>query len=198
MKKTLFTLFIALAAFAISNNANAQIQKGYMMVGGDIANLNIGLKSGSNTTFTLNPKAAWFIQDRLAIGADLLFGLSHVGGSDNGDIINYGVGALGRYYISDSSIEVVKRSRFFLEANMGINGRNQTKGGSSTNGLGFGFGPGFAYFIAENIGLEALLKYNGIVGFGSEAYQNSLTLGVGFQIYLPGKRTENRVKSDFQ
>lgn len=78
------------------------------MVGGNIADLSIGLKSGSNTTFTLNPKLGWFIQDRPALGTEVLFGWSHLRGSDVGDIINYGVGAFGRHYISDPSIEVVK------------------------------------------------------------------------------------------
>jgi hypothetical protein len=185
MKKGLLTFIMIVAAFSAANRADAQIQKGNVMIGGDVANLDIGLKSGSNTTFTLTPKAAWFVQDRLAIGAQALFGWSHVSGGDNGDIINYGFSGLGRYYLSDPSIELVNKGRFFLEADLGLNGRNQTKGGASTNGLGLGFGPGFAYFITPNIGIEALLKYNGIVGFGSDPYQDNLTFAVGLQIYLP-------------
>ena len=89
-------------------------------------------------------------------------------------------------------------SRFFAEANVGIEGVN-TAGGGSTNGLGFGIGPGFAHFITNNISLETLLKYTGIVGFGSTAASSRLQLGFGFQIYLPrasvraeARRLENR------
>jgi hypothetical protein len=100
------------------------------------------------------------------------------------------VGALGRYYINDPKVEVLKHGRLFFEGNVGIQGVSLA-GGSNTTGLGLGIGPGYAYFITNNIALETLLKYNGIVGFGSQAYNSSLNLGVGFQIYLPGKRIKS-------
>ncbi len=185
MKKTALTLTILFALSIGINQVNAQTRKGNIMVGGDVANLNIGLNSGSEITFTLNPKAAFFIKDNLAIGAYTLFSADHI--SDVGTGISYGIGPLGRYYVNDKNIEVAKHSNFFFEANAGIEGTNPANG-SSTNGFGFGFGPGFAYFITENIGLEALLKYNGRVGFGNETYTGDLTLGIGFQIYLPCRK----------
>lgn len=196
MRKIILIVIFSIAVFTISNTVNAQIQKGNIMVGGSIADLSLGFNDGSNTTFTLNPKVGWFIQNRIALGADLLFGVAHTKGIE-GSLINYGVGAFGRYYISDPTIEVIRRSRFFIEANAGIQGENRTKGGSSTNGFGYGIGPGFAYFITSNIGLEALVKYNGIVGFGSKPYKSNLIVGVGFQIYLSGKAAKNRIESDF-
>jgi hypothetical protein len=47
--------------------------------------------------------------------------------------------------------------------------------------------------LTPNIGLETLLKYNGIVGFGSQAYNHNLNLGIGFQIYLPGRSVKTIV-----
>ena len=92
-------------------------------------------------------------------------------------------------------MNLLKHGRWFAEANAGIEGRNQSKGGGSTNGLGIGFGPGYAYFITPNIGFESLLKWNPLVGFGDEGFQSNLSLNFGFQIYLPGKATLNKVKS---
>lgn len=78
-----------------------------------------------------------------------------------------------------------------VEANAGFQGVN-TAGGNSTNGIGLGIGPGLAYFITNTIALESLLKYNGILGFGSSASSSRLQLNLGFQIYLSG----NKVKSE--
>lgn len=189
MKKTIFTFVLALLGYF--STTYAQTQKGNIMVGGDIANLDLGLNSGSNIDFVLNPKAAWFIKDNIAVGAYTLLGINHV--DDVGTGISYGIGPMGRYYIADKNAEPFSRSRFFAEAHVGVEGTNPASG-SSTNGLGLGFGPGFAYFITPNIGLEALLKYNGRVGFGSEAYTGNLTLNIGFQIYLPSKQAREAIK----
>jgi len=196
MKRTIILLVLAIVVVAFNNDANAQIQKGNVMVGTSVGNLNWGIKSKSTTSFQLTPKAGWFIQDGLVVGAEALLGFTHIGGG-GANTFSYGIGGFGRYYITDEKIEVINRTKFFVEANAGIQGQNQNKGGADTNGLGFGFGPGIAYFITENIGLETSVKYNGVVGFGSEAYQNNLILNIGFQVYLPGKAMKNRVKSDF-
>jgi hypothetical protein len=171
--------------------AHAQIQKGNVMVGGDITQLNLSLNTGNNFTFTLDPKAAWFIQNGLAIGAFVNFQLITAKGA--GSTVNYGVGPLARYYISDPKTEVLRRSRFFLEGNIGIQGTNPHVG-ASTNGLGIGFGPGLAYFVTPNVGLEGLIKWNPIVGFGSTAATSNLTFGLGFQIYLSKRRLEQAEK----
>jgi len=197
MKSRILKLFVVVAIVMMGSNVNAQIQKGNIMVGANLGNLDLGLKSGTSNSFRLNPKAGMFIKDGLVVGLDALFGTTHVGGQ-NGNTINYGIGTFGRYYITDKTIDILKQGKFFLEADLGFQGQNQTNGGSSTNGLGFGFGPGFAYFITPNIGLETSIKYQGIVGFGSEAYQNNLIWNLGFQIYLPCKSVKDKVVRDFK
>jgi len=164
------------------------------MVGGDITQLDLSLNSGNNFSFTLDPKAAWFIQDNLAIGAFLNFQLITAKGA--GSTINYGIGPLARYYISDPKTELLRHSRFFIEGNIGIQGTNPHVG-ASTNGLGIGIGPGLAYFVTQNIGLEALLKWNPTIGFGSEPASSTLTFGLGFQIYLPKSRM-TRAENDLK
>ncbi|WP_214226571.1 hypothetical protein [Pedobacter sp. B4-66] len=192
MKKLTLTLILGITVLF---GANAQIQKGNVMMGANLSNISFGLDKPNVFSLKINPKAAWFVQDGLALGGDVSFGLATAKGA--GTDISYGVGALGRYYGATGANEVVKNSRFFGEATVGISGVNPSVGGS-TNGLGFSFGPGWTYFVTPSIGLEALLKYNGVVGFGSSAYAHNLGLGVGFQIYLPGKGTARKVQRDMQ
>lgn len=193
MKRKL--LLMAFTLFCVMTGVRAQIQKGNVMVGGDLAGLSLGLNSDKAFNFDLSPKAAWFVRDNLALGAYVNFNLSTYKGL-GGTNIGYGVGALGRYYVSDPSMNILKHSRFFAEANVGIEGANPAGAGGSTNGLGIGVGPGIAYFITSNIGLEALLKYNGIVGFGSSTTTSTLNLNVGFQIYLPTSRIQSVINRE--
>ncbi len=188
--KIRFLVFAALLT-AASGSVKAQIQKGNVMVGGDIANLSLDLGQPRQFSFDLNPKAAWFIRDNVALGAYGVFDLSTIRKVSTS--VTYGVGALGRYYFSDRNLDVVKHLRLFAEGNIGIQGvnvnnHNNTVPNSTTNGLGFGFGPGLAYFITPTIGLEGLLKYNGTAGFGSNPYASNLSINFGLQIYLPSKK----------
>jgi hypothetical protein len=194
--KTITMKKITLAAFAILGlvfSAKAQIQRGNVLIGGDLANLRLGLDQPTNFQATISPKAAWFIRDNVALGGYGNFGISTTKG--NGSDINYGIGALGRYYTGPEG-EVVRHGRIFGEATVGFEGVNLAANGGSTNGLGFGIGPGFSYFVTPNIGLETLVKYNGVVGFGSSAYANNVQLLFGFQVYLPGRATAARVRRD--
>lgn len=171
--------------------ANAQVEKGNVLVGGDIANMQLGLNGGGNFSMLVTPKAAWFIQDKVAVGGYALFGLETAKGA--GVSFNYGAGALGRYY-TGRSLENVPRTRFFVETSVGIEGYNPAVG-DNTNGLALGVGPGLAYFITPNVGIEGLLKYTGIIGFGSSEATSLLNLNVGFQVYLPKRTAVNAVKN---
>jgi hypothetical protein len=191
MKKV--TIFAALFAVAASFSAQAQIQKGNVFVGGNFANLNLGLDKPNVFSVDLTPKAAWFIEDNLALGGYVNFGLETTKNAPT--TTSYGLGALGRYYMG-KDVEVLRHGRIFAEATAGFGGVNVSQGGGKTNGLNISVGPGFAYFITPNIGLETLLKYNGLVGFGNATSQNNLGLSFGLQIYLPGRGTANKVKGD--
>lgn len=189
MKKFGLLLVAGLGLVSITNKASAQIQKGNLMVGASLANIDIGLQKGASVGLDLHPRIGYFIQDNIALGGLVNFGFNYA--KSQGTNINYGVNAFGRYYAGNKQLELIKHARFFAEANIGINGKNTIvtgKPNSSTNGLGIGIGPGVAYFLTPNIGLEALAKYNGIVGFGNTATAHSLNIEVGFQIYLSTKK----------
>src|SRR5690554_4795176 len=146
----------ALSLFAVKES-QAQIQEGNFMVGANLADFDLGFQN-NNTQFSMsiNPKIGYFIQDNVVLGGQFKLGID---AAKNTFGINYGIGAFGRYYIGDPRAVVLRHARFFLEADAGIAGTNHKVTGipaASTNGLGLGVGPGVAYFITPNIGLEAL------------------------------------------
>lgn len=189
MKKV--ALFFA-GLIAFCGVANAQLEKGSTIIGADIANFKIGLNTGSQSSVDINPYAAWFVKDNIALGAKLNYGIQAQKGVEPST--NWAVAALGRYYINDAAINVLKHTRFFLEGTAGVAGTIIAETNSSTNGFLFGFGPGMTYFVTPNIGLEGLLKYNGLLGFGSEPYASNLTINVGFTIFLPFSKAKAAVK----
>jgi hypothetical protein len=190
MKKFFLPLLCVL--FCATLSANAQIQRGNVMMGGNIGDINLGLDKPSVFSINVVPKAAWFIQDNIALGGYLDLGLQTAKGSNT--ITRYGVGALGRYYAGSDL--ALNHGRLFAEATFGFGGQDVSNGGGNTNGLNFSIGPGYTYFVTPSIGLEGLLKYNGLTGFGSQGTQNSLNFTFGFQIYLPGRGTATKVMGD--
>jgi hypothetical protein len=156
MKKTI--LLVLWVTCMLCSTSNAQIQQGNVMVGVNFANLNLGLDDAKVFTIDVTPKAAWFLADNLALGGYV--NLSIQTAKNSSTTTNYGVGALGRFY-TGADVEVLRHGRIFGEATAGIGGINVSDGGGHTNGFEFGVGPGFAYFVTPNIGLETLLKYKG-------------------------------------
>ncbi|KIA90807.1 hypothetical protein [Kaistella jeonii] len=193
MKKLL--LAGAVAFFGIT--ANAQLQKGNIMVGGELAAANFGLNKGAGYNFQITPQAAFFVQDNWAVGPYVRLGFS--GAKDSPTYFTYGVGALSRYYISPGEQGVdslLKHGRFFLEGNAGIGGSTISDGGDSANGLDLGVGPGYTYFITQNIGLDASVKLNGNLGFGNRGTTSSVDFRLGLNIFLPSKKAMSNIKSE--
>ncbi len=193
MKKLILTGILAVAGLATT--MNAQIQKGNWLVGSSLISSNFGLNTGGGYNIALQPKGAYFIQDKVAIGGYVDLGINKVTNGSPTEFI-YGVGGLGRYYLSPGEKGVdnlLNHGRWFFEGNAGIGGRS-VENGDSTTGLDFGFGPGYSYFITPNIGLEGLVKYKGRAGFGNEALNSNITFNLGFSIYLPTSKAKEIIK----
>lgn len=189
MKKLIFTGILAVAG--LTATANAQIQEGNWMVGSSILSSNFGLNTGGGYSIGLQPKAAYFVKDNVAVGGYVNLGISKV---TNGSPtrFDYGVGALGRYFLSPGEKGVdnlLNHGRWFFEGNLGVGG-SSVENGNSTTGLDFGVGPGYSYFITPNIGVEGLVKYQGQSGFGNEGLNSNITFNVGFSIYLPTSKAK--------
>jgi hypothetical protein len=180
---------IIIAAFLAITSGYAQTQKGNVLLGSDISQLNLDFQS-NNTTFAINidPKVGIFFKDNRMLGAQLTFGLAT---QNKTTTIQYGLSAFGRYYFGAASTGLDRKTKWFIEINAGIVGSN-TSGANiqhtSTNGLGAGVGPGLSYFISRTVALEALAKYNLTTGFGNSIVDNAINASLGFQIFLPGIR----------
>ena len=196
MKKLIFGA--AVLVTGLFTTANAQIQEGNWLVGSSLVTSNFGLNTGAGYNIGLQPRAAYFIKDNVALGAYVNLGISKVT-KGSPTRFDYGVGALGRYYVSPGENGVdnlLNHGRWFFEGNFGVGGYS-VESGPSTTGLDFGAGPGYSYFITPNIGVEGLVKYNGVAGFGNEGLISTVTFNVGFSIYLPSgqaKRIANEAK----
>ncbi len=189
-------LLVAAAVYSFNIGVNAQTQKDWFLIGGDISKINLDLQKGNTAfSFDLSPKVAWFIRDNFALGAQALIGVRTATGYTS---FSYGIGPIARYYFNGRAIPDLRKTRWFLDANVGVFGTNTKVSGlpsTNTNGLGLGIGPGIAYFLNTNIALEALVKYNLTVGFGNATTDNAINIGVGLQIYLPRAKLKS-LKND--
>lgn len=191
MKKVLLTTALLLGILGYSNaqvntvpqsSANVgltPIKAGNWMVGGSVGNIGYGFESNT-FNIQVNPRAGYFIADGLALGAQATLGLKAVKDMDNE--WNYGVAPFIRYYFPGGASA---SGRFFGQGDIGIAGSSAGDGAS----LALGANVGYAHFITQTVALEATLGYNyskANVNLGDKA--TGLGVGVGFQIYLPGKR----------
>lgn len=189
MKKLILSGILVVAGLATT--VNAQIQQGNWLVGSSLISSNFGLNTGGGYNIALQPKGAYFIKDNVAVGGYVDLGFNKVTNGSPTEF-TYGVGALGRYYLSPGEKGVdnlLNHGRWFLEGNAGIGGRS-VENADSTTGFDFGVGPGYSYFITPNIGLEGLVKYRGRAGFGSEGLNSNLSFNLGFSIYIPTSKAK--------
>lgn len=195
MKKVI--LGLTLASAGLFTSASAQIQKGNWMVGGELAAANFGLNEGAGYNFQISPQAAYFVEDNWAVGPYANLGFS--GAKAAPTTFNYGVGALSRYYFSPADMggeTLLKHGRFFVEGNVGIGGTTISDGGDSANGLDLGVGPGYTYFITDNIGLDAAVKLNGNLGFGNRGTTSNIGFRLGLNIFLPARKAISNIKTE--
>lgn len=175
-------LFLA-GALAIAGMASAQLQQGNWMVGSDL----LGLKFTNGVNVRLNPKAAYFIQDRWAVGAGVSLDVAKAANEGDTSTV-WTIAPFTRYYFTSTEVNsMLNNGAFFGEGSVGFGGVNNSAG-STTNGVNLGIGAGYAYFITQNVSVEGLLKFDTFVGGGNTNANGDLRLGVGFNIYLPTKK----------
>ncbi len=183
--KRFFLVLTAMALLGTFRPAQAQTEKGNLMLGTQVANIGATFQNHSNSfNFEVTPSAAYFIENNLALGAMLTLGLST--SENEGTTFSYGLGPWMRYYFATpEEFSFSSHTAFFIDGFVGFQGVSQSKGGGSTNGLGIRIGPGLSYFITPNISLDGALNYNLVLGFGDATTINRLGINVGFQIFLP-------------
>jgi len=155
------------------------IKTGNWMVGGSLANLGYSFE-GKSFGIGLQPRAGYFVSDGIAIGAQANLGFKSVKEGDN--VWDYGIAPFVRYYFPQGSSST---GRFFGQGDIGIAGSSVGKDVS----LALGANLGYAHFITQTVALEVTAGYNytkSNVRLGEKS--SGLGVGLGFQIYLPGKR----------
>jgi hypothetical protein len=212
MKNQILTLLLTL--FILS--ANAQTEQGKFIVGGN-AGFNFSKDKNrvnntttdrwSHTSIYLNPNAAYFIIPNFAIGGKLnlnsytnrLKDGSNRGEGRKNNTLSFSLGPWARYYFP-----IGTKAAFFGDANVGfgasrykyrtVNGSGQVVNVSNPAyaATDIGVGPGYTYFITNNVGIEGLLQFR----VSRSAYRNEgdnvktvnttsgLYFNIGLQVYL--------------
>lgn len=162
-----------------ANVGMTPIQQGNWMIGGSIGSLGYSFE-GEAFNVNIEPSAAYFISDGVAIGARLIGGLTAASGRDNE--WRYGIAPTVRYFFPEGASAT---GRFFAQGDVGIAGSSV---GSDVSLL-LGAGVGYAHFITNSVALEASLGYRyNKANISTAGSTSGLNVGVGFQIYLPGQR----------
>jgi hypothetical protein len=195
--KNIFLSIIMLVFFC--SLAKSQFNTGSKMVGASTS-LDLGFTSQKYvdsdvatkyTTIDINPRAAYFVYNGIAVGGDINYYLlrSKDDGNDPYTTTEFLIGPFGRYYYKS-----VGPVRMFGEVKLG-GGTSTTRyyitGEKTTlrhNILYAGAGIGAAFFLAENFALEALLgyTYDHLKNPETDEKQNhhGVMLSFGFSFYF--------------
>lgn len=173
MKKLLIASALLLLS-VISFNANAQTDKGDWMVGGQMA---FNTTSG-NSSFVLAPSAGYFFGKNFVGGSELTLSFGKFGDSKTSQV---GVGPFLRYYFE------LKEPQFkpFIHTSFSVLSQTDKFAGEKTTNTARNFflGAGGAYFINQNVALEAVLGYNNSKVENLDS-RGGFLFRVGFQIHL--------------
>lgn len=166
-----------------SPSQETAIREGNWIIGGRLGSTSYNFDS-ENFNLTVEPQAAYFISDNVAVGAGVTLGLDAY---DGGTAFNYGVAPLIRYYFPEGATPT---SRWFGEGRVGIAGSHiKDSDDDEPVSLLIGISGGYSHFITPSVALEATLGYTySKADVNAGAGISGLGLGFGFQIYLPGRR----------
>jgi hypothetical protein len=172
MKRFFITLMLG---FLILQCAHAQIEKGYNLAGGAGR---IGFDSDQFSIY-LSPDLGWFIKDRFPVGGNLTF---YVSDTENSTNFTLSFGPFVRYYFGNA------RTKVFVHGGMGISSDTYSynyagnKEKNSDFDLYFDLRAGIAFFITEQVALEAALVYQSYSII--DEYSGSFGISAGFQIHI--------------
>ena len=173
MKKVLLSLLLSMTVAFVF----AQTNKTDWMIGGNIR-VNT---AKSNNEVTIQPMAGYFFADNFAAGSEFKLSYSKFGAEKSRSI---GVGPFARYYfnLKNSSFKPLVHSTVTFESvNTNENGTESTNTVTSIYILG-----GAAYFINENVAVEALMGYNRSK-YENQDSEGGFVFRLGFQVHLTGR-----------
>ncbi|MBB2150709.1 outer membrane beta-barrel protein [Pedobacter gandavensis] len=165
MKKLLLSL-VAVSAFTIA--AQAQTEKGKIIIGGNVAfdtKKSDAAGAKSNTNFQIVPSVGYFVSDNIAVGTGVGYGYSKT----NGTLTELGnkntsfvVNPFGRYYANLSESfkffgQLSVPMAFGKDKAVDADGHTGAKTGTTTE-IGVALSPGFAFYPTKKIGIEFALN----------------------------------------
>ena len=155
MKKVILVATILVAGFT---SANAQTEKGTVLLGGNIS----FQTSDGESVFSASPNVGFFVANNIAVGGR--FSIATTDG-----YTAWAVGPFVRGYFAGSD-----KGKFFAEGSGNVGGATETD-----TEVGFGAGAGYALFLNKSIALEFGANYN---KFGDA--EGIFGLGIGLQIHF--------------
>jgi len=175
MKKLLFTAAVAVLGLS---NVNAQEEaktfgfgEGDIFIEGMVNFSSTNDKNSDEKTngFGISPKAGYFLNDDLAVGAMLSYdsNKTEVSGTDISKYNTFGAGVFARYYVLDLG----ERFKTYSEFGIGYATSNDKIADLKENTIGAGLDLGINYFVTEKIALSFGLK--NILSFSSSKYDVS-------------------------
>lgn len=171
MKKLLLTLT---AISAITFAANAQTEKGKIVLGGQVGFAGTSIKDTDvkTTGFNIIPQVGYFVADNIAIGTGVGYSWNKQETDKDNDATNaaFVVSPYGRMY-SKNDGPVKFFGQVSVPMSWGTNKVNGDKVGTTAN-YGVELAPGIAYFPTSNIGIE--LKVRGLY-YNNGTAKNEIT-----------------------
>lgn len=169
--KKLFLLFAGLFSTAA---LFAQLQKGTVLLGGNVGFNNVSADGVSTTVINLSPQALFFTSNRFAVGG--LVGVAVQTG--NGfDATSISIGPAVRFYFNDSG-----NSRFFGQFDLGF--QSVSSQGFSTEAGVIGLGIGADFFLNDRVAIEGVLGYRRAEVFEGGGGFNQIGLNFGVAAFI--------------
>ncbi|MFZ1808398.1 MAG: outer membrane beta-barrel protein [Cyclobacteriaceae bacterium] len=194
MKKLILVIFGTILA----TTSFGQFTQGSFVIGGntDLSSSFTTSKSktGSTTTtngkfssFSIEPRAAYFVIDNLAVGTGLYIGTSSSkadGSPDKFTSSSLALTPLVRYYFDNIYVQ----GSFQVGTDKTKNTFNGTTTESTVNRGGWSLMGGYAYFISDAISFEPQLGYSHTTrkskGSNTKQINSGIVIGIGLYVYL--------------
>ncbi|MVM29934.1 outer membrane beta-barrel protein [Spirosoma sp. HMF4905] len=196
MRNTIFTVLLLLIQLSVK----AQTQKGRWNAGVSIGQFSYQKDDVSNSfSGSISPTVGYFVATNflLGIGVPLSYSTQNYSGYSiirNEHAISIGASPFARYYVGSSKLKPyvgisysLSHANFHNENSLNTPSESNSESNSTTLTPSLGL----AYFLNQNISLDAQLGYNWyssketLFGSSSYTYRNA-TLGIGFNIFFGG------------
>lgn len=169
--------------FLFSCTIQAQITKGYWMLGGDgrISSTTIVRDDGAKNNYGYNvrifPNVGYFFADKLIAGATVPLEYNRPKGGTGS--ISFGLSPFLRYYL----LKAENRVNILAQISGGYR-LSKTKGNSTTRSNFYSIKTGPVIFLNDVVGFEILAGYRSAYVETTSDHYNYLDLTFGLQIHL--------------